>query len=261
MAEVAALWPGIDKGWLDRAARDDPLGHALALWDVEHEPVRARFVSWGTSRATLAYLLLWMGDPTRPMVHWRGAGRGAEPLLAALPRPPYDAVVPREVAPLVLARLGSGSMRPILGEIADRPDPPPPRDPRVARAGAHEAEEIHRWARSQPDPIVGGYTTIDPVRQPTWIARERGTIVGAATSHVQLPRLWLINGIYVAPEQRGRQLGGALTAAVMEAAREHGAVPALYVREENAAAVRLYQRLGFRPVGSLTLVEAERPSA
>ncbi|WP_428992325.1 GNAT family N-acetyltransferase [Rhodanobacter thiooxydans] len=53
-----------------------------------------------------------------------------------------------------------------------------------------------------------------------------------------------------APETRGQGVGAALLAAVADAARRRGArVLKLEVRTDNAAAIRLYERHGFRRSG------------
>ena len=57
--------------------------------------------------------------------------------------------------------------------------------------------------------------------------------------------------IAVADEARGRGLGEALMSAVELAARERGSKRLrLEVRQDNAGAIRLYERLGFRRFGA-----------
>ena len=54
--------------------------------------------------------------------------------------------------------------------------------------------------------------------------------------------------ISLVPELRGRGIGGALIAALQREAADVGAVVRLHVELHNRAA-RLYERLGFVPVG------------
>ena len=61
-------------------------------------------------------------------------------------------------------------------------------------------------------------------------------------AEVELARL------IVAPQHRQRGLGAALTRALLTRARDHATDVFLRVRPENAAAYRLYRRLGFRRV-------------
>ena len=59
-----------------------------------------------------------------------------------------------------------------------------------------------------------------------------------------------VQGVWVAPSHRGRGIGTAGTAAVVEYARTAIApVVSLYVNDFNAAARAAYRRVGFREVG------------
>jgi predicted GNAT family acetyltransferase len=69
--------------------------------------------------------------------------------------------------------------------------------------------------------------------------------VGAATSEV-----CQVQGVWVHPSKRGRGVGTAGTAAVVEQARESIApVVSLYVNDYNFAARRAYEKVGFSQVG------------
>ena len=74
--------------------------------------------------------------------------------------------------------------------------------------------------------------------------------VGAAT-----PATCQVQGVWVDPELRGRGLGTAGTAAVVDLARRQVApVVSLYVNDFNAAARRSYERVGFTQVGACASV-------
>ena len=84
---------------------------------------------------------------------------------------------------------------------------------------------------------------------------ERGRVlfkaeVGAATRAV-----CQVQGVWVAPELRGRGLSVGGTAAVVELAqRDVAPVVSLYVNDYNSAARRAYLRVGFAEVGTFTSV-------
>jgi predicted GNAT family acetyltransferase len=64
-----------------------------------------------------------------------------------------------------------------------------------------------------------------------------------------------VQGVWVAPTERGRGIGSAGTAAVVEYARAVLApVVSLYVNDFNAAARAAYRRVGFREVGQYASV-------
>ena len=74
--------------------------------------------------------------------------------------------------------------------------------------------------------------------------------IGAATHSV-----CQIQGVWVAPELRGRGLGTVGTAAVVSLARARIApVVSLYVNDYNAAARRAYARIGMQEIGELASI-------
>lgn len=81
---------------------------------------------------------------------------------------------------------------------------------------------------------------------------EDGKVVG----NVSLRRAafaggWMLGNVAVHPQWRGRSIGRTLVeAALEEVVRRGGTWVGLEVREDNLPARRLYERLGFEPVGS-----------
>jgi ribosomal protein S18 acetylase RimI-like enzyme len=76
-----------------------------------------------------------------------------------------------------------------------------------------------------------------------------GLVVGYERTE-QPERVALVS-LWVAPESRGRGLGSALVERVVEWAEDRGAdAVTLWVNEENAAAVGLYERAGFTATGA-----------
>lgn len=100
------------------------------------------------------------------------------------------------------------------------------------------AERIERGANSPTDlPLV---------------ARIGDEVIGLAWGRVQEadPREVHVYQVWVAPEHRGRGVGQALLGAIIAWARESGARQiSLEATCGNSAAMRLYAREGFRPVG------------
>lgn len=88
-----------------------------------------------------------------------------------------------------------------------------------------------------------------------WARIEDGEVlfkaeVGAATREV-----CQLQGVWVHPSMRGRGMGAAGTAAVVEQARLRVApVVSLYVNDFNVAARMAYERVGFRQVGTFASV-------
>jgi uncharacterized protein len=81
-----------------------------------------------------------------------------------------------------------------------------------------------------------------------WI--ERGEVLFKAEIGAVSRAACQVQGVWVAPEHRGRGIGAAGTAAVVEYARACIApVVSLYVNDYNLSARAAYRRVGFRDVG------------
>ena len=86
-----------------------------------------------------------------------------------------------------------------------------------------------------------------------WI--ERGEVIFKADIGAVSRAACQVQGVWVAPAHRGRGIGTAGTAAVVEYARAAIApVVSLYVNDFNTAARAAYRRVGFREVGQYASV-------
>jgi predicted GNAT family acetyltransferase len=86
-----------------------------------------------------------------------------------------------------------------------------------------------------------------------WI--DRGRVIFKAEIGAVSRAVCQVQGVWVAPSHRGRGIGTAGTAAVVEYARTAIApVVSLYVNDYNASARAAYARVGFREVGRYSSV-------
>lgn len=126
------------------------------------------------------------------------------------------------------------------------------------------AEVRLRALRSDPDAFASSLAREELFREQHWRMRLRSSPWWLATGERGLPvgLACLIEepgspstdrhvvALWVAPEERGRGTGTALLAAAEREAVDAGArTLSLWVREDNAAALRLYDRLGFEATG------------
>lgn len=254
------LRPTIDREWLDRASALDPFSHAYARWDLDHAPYRVRFVSALDGEETVGYLLIWLGHPTATVVHWVGSDPRARVLADALPARPLIVIVPETFQNAAVSARGPARPLSVLLLASE-----PSAEPR-AESGAPAPFDVRRlerpdhpalvaFAERQVDPVAGEYPALDPGEEWIWGAFDRGKLVGAARAAVRLPELWLLGGVYVDPSARGRGAGRALVATVLGSARDARVRVGLYVREDRLEARRLYERMGFRPVGRRTWLD------
>ena len=84
---------------------------------------------------------------------------------------------------------------------------------------------------------------------------EEGEVVFKAEVACLSPYAAQVQGVYVAPDRRGRGIGSAGMAAVVAAIRADLApVVSLYVNDYNMAARRIYERVGFRQTATFATV-------
>lgn len=250
------LSEGIDRGQLERWAAGDLAPHAFALFDLEHFPSQVRFVSLVRDGELQAYLLIWYGDPAKPVVHWVGT---AEPELLArgLPRRPLVLLAPDEVLPSARRALGPGEEHPIEFLLHQRPaagnETPPalPAGVDVRRLRTSDTAVLTAFReRHREDPAAGVSNFPDVERSCVVAALERGPptrLVATARAVVQLPTFWVIGGVYTEPDLRGLGLARAVLRTVLEEARRAGADCGLFVRSENRSALAAYRDVGFVP--------------
>lgn len=124
-----------------------------------------------------------------------------------------------------------------------------------ARQTLHRMQHMARWG------VLGFLIWGMDLGQETpgfvWV--EEGRVVGNVSfRRAAAAGGWMIGNVAVHPRWRGRSIGRALVeAALAEIAARGGAWVGLEVREDNPTACRLYERLGFEPVGGS--VELSRP--
>jgi ribosomal protein S18 acetylase RimI-like enzyme len=254
------LRPTIDRTWLERAAAQDPFVHAYGLWDLDHVPNRVRFVSAVDREETVGYLLIWLGHPTRTVVHWVGADPRARLLADALPARPLVAIVPETFQNVVVAQRGPARSFTLLllakePAVVSASARPPPAGVEVRRLERSDFSSLVAFAGRQSDPVVAEYPSLDPAEDWVWGAFERGAMIGAVRAAVRLEDVWLVGGVFVDPTARGRGVGRALVESALATARDARVRVGLYVREDRVPARRLYERLGFRPVGRRTWLD------
>ena len=254
--DPVALRPTIDRLWLEHAAATDPVEHAFALWDLDQYPDRIRFVSVGDSRATFGYLLVWLGHPAAPIVHWVGESPATRGLLEGLPPRPLVAIVPEAVRASVERARTPARSCPLLVLVASPDAPTGDPAPGVRPLVAADRAELTRWAAGQTDPVVAEYPVLDPEREAIWGCFDDGHLRGVVRAEVRLPSVWIVGGVYVDPSARGRGIALSLVRAALTAGRAAGASVALYVREDRAAARAVYERAGFRPHARRVWVDA-----
>lgn len=256
---AAVVTPGIDPAWLSARAREDPVRHAWAVWDLLHYPDRVTFFTLREDGAPTAYLLIWRGALPLQAVHWIGNARDPGPLLSFLPNPPFLATVPLELVDAVARHAGVAPAVVQLRVFELERAAPPEVEGRARPLGASDAAALHAFGQSGTDRLAAAYRAADPVGDRVYGAFVEGHLASAARVQVALPDVWLIGGVATRPEYRNLGLATDVTRLIVRRALAAGARPALYVVESNEVAMRLYDRLGFTLLERRGWIDAAEP--
>ena len=110
--------------------------------------------------------------------------------------------------------------------------------------------KLYKEQRSYPFPwTYGVFVDSLAAGYRTWVAREKGFLVGYALMMVVLDEVHLLN-ITVAPERQGQGLGRIMLNYLFADARAQGTrYMFLEVRPSNINALEMYRRFGFVVIG------------
>ncbi|MEU9560218.1 GNAT family N-acetyltransferase [Streptomyces fumanus] len=153
--------------------------------------------------------------------------------------------------------------------VADRPSAEVAPDPRVRRVRKDEMEQIMPACVAMfteevgVSPLAGDGGLLYQARVAELVGSGRsfarfddtGKVVFKAEIGAATDRACQIQGVWVAPEHRGRGLAAPGMAAVLRyALTDIAPVASLYVNDFNTAARRTYRRVGFEEVGAFMSV-------
>ncbi|HEV2399099.1 MAG TPA: GNAT family N-acetyltransferase [Candidatus Sulfotelmatobacter sp.] len=146
------------------------------------------------------------------------------------PRAGFDYVVGAPLVQMVCVN-GAGSSRVSEGQ------------PPILELGPEDsADMIELTALTKPGPFgtrtheLGFYVGI----------RDQGKLVAMAGERLKVPGYTEVSAVCTHPDHLGKGYAGKVMLEVMRCIRERGETPFLHVRADNARAIALYERLGFR---------------
>lgn len=195
---------------------------------------------------------------------------------------------PGEMSPLAALREQSPEAYNALGELLGENDAAvlfldgPPRPPEGWRLTASLMEQM--VCLSPPKTMQNGYqieelkpedvlemkalaelTEPGPFRRRTIDfggyrgIRDAGRLVAMTGQRLSLTGFTEVSAVCTHPDHRGHGYGNALVATVARGIFARGETPFLGVRQDNAVAIRLYERLGFKIRRTLHLAVVKRP--
>ena len=244
-------------------ARQDVVLNAFIIYDWLRLRNRCRFyVALRGPKGPLEGVCVIYPDERFNSVVFCGSPEGIRAILTHIR--PRRAVLPRvgpEELDVVLEALGPG-----VGPIYDAllmtcgPDDFTPRVAHdVVRLGPEHAELFARlWAeredRRRAVTLEQARRALSDPNRPVFAIIKSGRIVSLATIYLSMPEVSLVGGVYTVPELRGRGLATSVTSRATEEALRSSELAALIVRADNAPAIRVYEKVGYRPYKRLKWV-------
>ena len=166
---------------------------------------------------------------------------GPAVLLQAKPSPlPEDRVVVSEAGGVQM--------------VATRLKPAPALEGVIELGDADAPEMLELATMTKPGPFLarthrlGGFVGI----------REGGRLVAMAGRRLHLDGYCEVSAVCTHPDHRGRGHAGLLTLIVANRIADEGETPFLHTYADNAAAIRLYEQLGFSLRSGMTVQIVER---
>ncbi len=132
--------------------------------------------------------------------------------------------------------------------VAEDYAPSPPPDGIVALGAEDAAAMLALAMLTKPGPFRARTGELSQF----WGLKDaRGRLLAMAGERLQLPGFAEVSGVCTHPDARGRGYAALLSRHVASEIARRGEVPFLHAYADNAEAIRLYERLGFRLNGTV----------
>ena len=129
------------------------------------------------------------------------------------------------------------------------------RDERVQRLTQHDVPEMLALASlTKPGPFTSGALSLGDF----WGVKVEGRLVAMAGERMKQPGYTELSGVCSHPEFRGAGLGRLMSLFVANQIFARGEVPYLHAYATNAAAIRLYESIGFRLRSAMNVAVVQR---
>lgn len=222
---------------------------AYALADLE--PRFREYCQWLAREDSPPALVLLYRRADPPVIFALGTARRLTPLVEEIEEPALILHVRPEALPAIENRFRVEELRPQWRMILEPDDLRPVPSGDVARLGPGDVEAIRAlYADGEPRGEAPDFFDASMVEQGVFQGvREGAHLVAVAGTHVVSPAesVCAIGNVYVRRDRRGCGLAARVTSAVAAEALARGLrTVALNVSQQNRAALRVYESLGFR---------------
>ena len=237
--------------------KSDMIKHVFALYDIQHDPEHTLMHAAFESGKLKGYILTYTALETLSVI-MECENETAKKLIEHAPADEFVMHAPPDLLPTIEKRfpyakhyienwmlVEKGKTRISMSELACR------------LRTEEDAEKLHKLLETRTE-----RTPSSTKRYFDWMRRMPlyglfidDELVSYAGSFLQLPQVWMIGGVYTNPDHRNRGYATQTTSAVTEEALRNAEAAALFVRSDNYAAIRTYEKIGFRKIGEKLWVD------
>ena len=229
----------------------DTFTHVYIMFDIIYELENIDVYFNVSPEGLCGYLLIWHGPDVNGIHIWGNAG----PLIRHIPteRRAILHVYAQELCEEIISYLrsyGPVRLQRYLNMTANKGDFKPYCDHKAELITIEHLNEFLNIKRIQDRGITISMA-LDILKKRRYYGLwVDGKLVSIACAYVRTNDVWVIGDVFTHPKYRGKGYAKAVTSAITRDALFYNASPLLHVDQENVAAKKLYETLGYRVVSS-----------
>jgi ribosomal protein S18 acetylase RimI-like enzyme len=231
--------------------RSDVIRHVFAFYDIQYAPEQTATYAAFENGKPKGYILIYTGSEF-PSVIMECESNTAKELIAYAPESRFIMHAPPNLLRIVMGRFPEAKYYVEDWMLVKKGEANFLKSQYVRRLRTKDdASKLFKLLETRED-----LATASAKRYFDWISRMPlyGVLVGDelvsyAGSFVQLPKVWMIGGVYTNPKLRNKGYATLAASAVTEEALKNAEAAALFVRSDNHPAIKAYERIGYRKIG------------
>jgi len=237
--------------------RLDVIRHVFAFYDIQYRPEHTTMYAAFENEKLKGYILIYTALEF-PSVILECDSNVATKLIGYAPENHFIIHVPTNLLPMVEGRFPDAKHYVEDWMLVRKEKTSFFRSELVRRLSTKEdASKLAMLLSSREDrPRRAARKYLDWIsKMPVYGVFINDELVSYAGSFIQLPQVWMIGGVYTHPNHRSEGYATLATSAVTEEALKHAKTAALFVRSDNYAAIRVYEKIGYKKLGEKLWVD------
>lgn len=237
--------------------KSDIIRHVFAFYDIQHDPQHTTMYAALENGNLKGYILIYTATDA-PSVILECEDNTAEKLVAYAPLNNFIVHTPPNLLSTVQQKFPNEKHY-LESWMLVRKGEAHCSGSKLARRLKTE-DDASRLARlissrkDRPEEALKKY--VDWIsKMPVYGVFIKGRLVSYAGSFLQLPQVWMIGGVCTQPRDRNRGYATSAVSAITEEALRKAEAAALFVRSDNSAAIKVYEKIGYNKIGEKVWVD------